>query len=322
MLVGSVNALLEICHRQFIFGVFQKDFVDLARCDLLHRTIGPEIDRRSLVETATEESDVVHEHRAGVRPNAALLNLRARHPLEWKASAAHVVEHLDGVSVQGIDLVPQLEQSLDRVRIGFRGTILERVDRKRIVQVCDHKELAVGGHVIAIDPHHIERGAEVGVCHLRQRRAVVEKQVSARNHRQIGEAIGERHPASPANVPDLGHGVVGRDLHQLGAHHAIDHAVPVDPAAVDAWSSPEFHNAISGPKIARCDACLLRNRNKVLWIRRPEVRRGVGVDAIEDGDLHARPLRNAIPGACRRVEPHREEAVCSQRRRCAHNSCA
>jgi hypothetical protein len=142
--------------------VYCKDFLNLAGGDLLRRAVGPDVDRDALVHAAAHEGDVLAEDAAGVRAERAFLHLRASDALERKARRSGVVEHLNRVPVQGIDLIAQLEQRLDRIGVGFRRSILERIDSERVVQFCDDKKLAVSGHEVAIDPHHRQSRAEIG----------------------------------------------------------------------------------------------------------------------------------------------------------------
>ena len=80
--------------------------------------------------------------------------------------AAYVVEHLDGVPVHGVDFITQLEQGDYRVGVDFRGAVFQRVDLGRVGQFGDDQAGAVGGHKVAVHPHHVDHDAKVGVGDL------------------------------------------------------------------------------------------------------------------------------------------------------------
>ena len=163
------GALLHEGCGQFSFGIAGEDFLDLARGDFRGGSVGGDINRNAFVRAAAHERQRLGEHATGVRAERALLNLRAWDALEREARRAQVVKHLDRVPVQGVDLVAQLQQGLHRVRVGFRRSILQRIDGERVVQFRDDKELTIGGHEVTIDPDHGKHSAKVCIRNLSQR---------------------------------------------------------------------------------------------------------------------------------------------------------
>ena len=67
-----------------------------------------------------------------MRANHTLLNLCAVNALKRKQCAAHVVEDLLRIAVEGIDLVAQLDECHNRIRINLRAAVLQRVDLHRV----------------------------------------------------------------------------------------------------------------------------------------------------------------------------------------------
>ena len=291
----AVVAGLQLHAGQLRLGVGRQQFVDLLRGDLGRGGVGPEVDARLLVAPAAKERDLLIEDAGRKGADAALLDLRAVDALERKSSVADVVEHLDGVAVDRIDLVAQLDQSHHGIGVGLAGAVLQRVDGERVVEVRDHQKLTVGGHPVAIHPAHIDHDAEVGVGVLRERAAVPKPQFASRRDAQQVEGVVERDlPPVVAHIPQHRYCPVSGHRDELGAHHAIADVVPVDAAAVDARPRAVGDDALSRTQVGVADPAAVGRRDEVDRVARAQVAGLVGVDAAEDGDLgHAAAL--ALP---------------------------
>jgi hypothetical protein len=189
---------------------------------------------------------------------------------------------LDGVPVQRIDLVAHLQQGLHRVRVDLTAAVLERIHRERVGQVRDHQKLAVRGHPVAVHPHDIQHDAEIRVGVLRQRRGhgVPEEQVAIAGNPQQVERVVQRHLlAVVAHVAQHRHRARAADGHQLGAHHPVTHAVPVDAAPIRTRARAVAHDAVCRPQVHRARARGHRHDELVHRIAGAQIRRGVGEDA-------------------------------------------
>ena len=71
--------------------------------------------------------------------------------------------------VHSVDFIAQLEQGDYRIWVNFRGAVFERVNLGRVGQLGNDQVGAVGGHEVAVHPHHVEHDAKVWVCHLNER---------------------------------------------------------------------------------------------------------------------------------------------------------
>jgi hypothetical protein len=58
------------------------------------------------------------------------------------------------------------------------------------------------------------------------------------------------HGAGAADIANLGNGSGRRDANELGPHDAVERAVPVDAAAIDAWTRAERDCSGGGPKLS------------------------------------------------------------------------
>ena len=92
-----------------------------------------------------------------MRTNRATLHLRALVPLEWKTGSTNVIEYLDGVPIDGVRFVAQLEQGNHWIRVNLAGPIFQRVNLCRVVQFRDNQRRSVRGHELAITPNLIAR---------------------------------------------------------------------------------------------------------------------------------------------------------------------
>ena len=172
MLVAAVVARLELDARKLRLGVVEQKIVDLLRRDLGGGRIHAEIDAWRFIPPAAEKRDRLDVDAAGVRPDDAFLDLRAFDALEREELAPDVLEHLDGVAVERVDLVAQLQKRHHGVGVDLGAAILQRVDGGGVSQLSDDQAGAVCRHEIAVDPRDIKHNAEVGVGDLRQRRTV------------------------------------------------------------------------------------------------------------------------------------------------------
>ncbi len=105
-----------------------EDQVNLTSGDLLSVTARDEPDSRSLVTSSTDERDGFHEQAAGMCPDGSTLYLGSFYTLKRKQAASHVVEDFNGMPVERVDLVADLQQGHNRVRISFSRPVLEWVD--------------------------------------------------------------------------------------------------------------------------------------------------------------------------------------------------
>ena len=207
--------------------------------------------------------------------------------LKRKEVAAHVVKHLDGVAVQCVDLVAQLEKRHHRVRVNFGRSVLQRVDLGRVSQFSDNQAGAIGGHEVSIHPHHIKHDAKVWIGHLREC-AVPVVQPTTRRDGQAVKAVVERHQRVgwTSNIAKHSHSSAVGHGHQLGAHDAVADAIPVDAATIHPRAGTVGHQAIGRTQEAVADAGLLGHRHQVDRVGRAQVRTVVRVDAVQDWNLH------------------------------------
>ena len=113
-------------------GVGQQQLVDLLGADLLGGGRCAHVDAWGFIAATAQKGDALDVDAAGKGADHALLDLSAINALEREQVAADVVEHLDGVAVQCIDLVAQLEQRHHGVGIDLAGAVLQRVDLGRV----------------------------------------------------------------------------------------------------------------------------------------------------------------------------------------------
>ena len=268
--------------------------VDFLRGDLLRVGVGADVNPRRLIEAGAQKRHSLCEHTAGVRAGRAFLDLGAVNALERKEIPAHVVEHLDGVLVQRVNLIAHFQQRHHGVGVHLAAAVLQRVHQQRVRQVGDDQELAVRRHPVAIDPDDINHRTQVRVGVLRQcaGNRIPEEQVAVGGDAQQVKAVVQRRAlAVVSHIAQHRDRARSADRHELAAHHAVQDAVPVDPAPV--WPRPPAvcNQAVSGTQVFLAHAAGLGHRHQVDRIRGADVRAVVGEDAGKNGDLgHGSPL--------------------------------
>ena len=164
-----VTALVPCLHRgdsQFPFGVFHQDQVNLVRADFLRRPVDSDIDRDLFVPSAADEREAFLEHAHTIAPQGALFYLSPLDTGKGEQIPAHVIKRLNGMAVQGIDLIKDFPQRKDRIGVGFRRPILERINRHGVVQFGDDKKLPVRRHPIPANPNKVIHHTQIRVGDL------------------------------------------------------------------------------------------------------------------------------------------------------------
>ena len=119
-----VVACLQLDLDQLSLGVLQEQIVDLLRADFLGGCCCAKINAWRFVASTAQKCDALQIGAASVRANHTLLNLCSVNALKRKQCAAHVVEDLLRIAVEGIDLVAQLDECHNRIRINLRAAVL------------------------------------------------------------------------------------------------------------------------------------------------------------------------------------------------------
>ena len=269
-------------------GILFQDLVDLSGRDLLCACVCRQVHTRSLALAISDHSDSLHKLTAGMSPNRTLLDLRPVHAVKREERPAHVVEHLNGVGVDRVDLVSELDQRDHRIGIDLRRPVLQRIDIERIGQLGDDQKLPVGGHEVTIDPDDIEDDSKIGIGHLGECRScrvpIVEP--ATRGNSKKFKRIGKRDQAAAADVPEDSHHPSRGNSHQLRPHDPVTDPVPLDPTAVHAWASADLHHAFCGSEVSIGDPIPECHRHHIHGIGLPEVWRVIREHSRENRDLH------------------------------------
>ena len=215
-----------------------------------------DIDAWGFIPATAQEGNAVDVDAAGLCADHAFLELSAVNACKGEQLAAYVVEHLDGVAVESVDLITELEQGDDWIWVHLGAAVFQGVDDKRVCQFGDDQKLAVGGHEVAVHPHNVQHCAEVWVCHLREGCSTPVVQTPTAGNGQQIKAVVERHFCVdwPTDVAKHGHRAVAGHGHELGAHDSVADTVPVDAATVCAWACSVGHNAVTWAQEAVADA--------------------------------------------------------------------
>jgi hypothetical protein len=186
-----------------------------------------------------------------VRTKRALHDLRALNPLEREPGRANVVKNLGRVPVDDVSLIPYLHQRLQRIGVGFRRTILQRVNGKRVGQLGDDDKFVVDEHEVAVDPDAVFDLAQIGIGDLGQGCAVIEPRIRLGHDCQLVEAVRHRYAVRAGDGAYRGNCAILCHGYEIRAHHPVYLTLPEDAAPVDAWPCAVLDDAICRPEIPR-----------------------------------------------------------------------
>ena len=108
------------CRRDFFLGISRQNLINLARGNLHRLRVLTHINRWGLATSRTYKRQCVIEHTHGVPAYCALLDVGTRDPGEREEIAAHVCKHLNGVPVDGVQLIAVDDDAHHRIRINLR----------------------------------------------------------------------------------------------------------------------------------------------------------------------------------------------------------
>ena len=236
---------------QLGFGIGLKDKVNVHRADLGGLSVRGEPYCGGLVTPRTQHGNRIEEQARGMWAKRALHDLRALDPLEREPGRANVVKNLGRVPVDDVSLIPYFHQRLQRIGVGFRRTILQRVNGKRVGQLGDDDKFVVNEHKVAVDPDAVFDAAKVRVGDLRERRAVIEIRIRLGDDAQLVERVRHRDTGGAGDGANRGDGAILCHGYELRAHHPVYLTLPEDAAAVDAWACAVLDNAICRSQIPR-----------------------------------------------------------------------
>ena len=100
-----VVACFELHTNQLRFCVLQEKVVDLLRAEFLGGGCCTNVDGWGFIATSTQEGDAINEDAASMCAKDTFLDLSAVDACKWEQSSTYVVKDLDGVAVEGVDLV-------------------------------------------------------------------------------------------------------------------------------------------------------------------------------------------------------------------------